>query len=95
MNVMEASLSCFPRFLYFERKVLRVAAPDGEMSGEDCEWMVDISHHERRDREEREGARNLMKQMETRVNCANTGRRNGMNGGRREGGEGANWWKLR
>lgn len=27
--------------------------------------------------------RNLMKQMETRVNCANTRRRNGMNGGPR------------
>lgn len=43
--------------------------------------MVDISHHRRRDRKGQKGARrNLMKQMETRVNCANTGRRDGMNG---------------
>lgn len=32
-----------------------------------------------------------MKQMETRVNCANTGRRDGMNGGRREKGRNVDW----
>lgn len=35
-----------------------------------------------------------MKQMETRVNCANTGRRDGMNGGRREKGRSVDWQRM-
>lgn len=35
-----------------------------------------------------------MKQMETRVNCANTGRRDRMNGGRREKGRNVDWWRT-
>jgi len=85
MGVMEAFPLVSP-FFYFERKVPRVALDEGGILVDDGEWMVDIS---RREWKSRKGARrNLMKQMETRVNCANTGRRDGMNGGRREKG---NW----
>lgn len=62
----------------------RVAPDEGEMLVDDGEWVVDISRREWRSREEEGARRNLMKQMETRVNCANTGRRNRMNGGERE-----------
>lgn len=55
---------------------------------DDAEWMVDTPRREWKDSTAmgRGGGvrRNLMKQMETRVNCANTGGRDGMNGGRRE-----------